>query len=203
MNKHTTITKKIAAFSLAAVSCASLMLAPMNGIAAPLQNFCITASASSDNYKKDTVVLDNNRSVTLSAGKQRHWFSQNGKYQLTLTAYGNLVLKETNSGNTIWSTGLGNDYSSNRSFKLVMQTDGNLVLYDKNSKAKWDSRTLIKGGGIPIHCVSPMTASSMSITMKADTASGAPEARSNALQKAILCSDRASALPRKTAFTVQ
>ena len=147
MNKHTTITTKIAAFSLAAVSCASLMLAPMNGIAAPLQNFCITASASSDNYKKDTVVLDNNRSVTLSAGKQRHWFSQNGKYQLTLTAYGNLVLKETNSGNTIWSTGLGNDYSSNRSFKLVMQTDGNLVLYDKNSKAKWDSRTLIKGGG--------------------------------------------------------
>lgn len=150
MKKVTSIAKRVAVLSFAVISCASLMLAPVNRITAPLQNYHITASASSNQVNQDTLVLSTGQSTYSSSGKSQTWYSKNRRYQLTLTQNGNLILKNTGNNQTVWSTGTGNN--SANTFRLVMQGDGNLVLYSqpRNSKtatATWNSQTVTKGNG--------------------------------------------------------
>ena len=158
MKKHSAILKKIARFSFAAASCASLMLAPVNGITTSLQNNCITASASSSNFNQDTLVLSSGKSVYVSNGNEKIWYSKNKKYQLKLTKSGELIISESNSTQALssnkqalWSSNssIGKN-SASASLRFVLQGDGNLVLYkigsNNTSTAIWNSQTVTKVG---------------------------------------------------------
>lgn len=150
IDNFTSITKKLTAISLAALSGAMILTAPMTSTT--FDNYCITAEASSDKYTSDTLVLSSGQAAYASAyGKS--WLSKNGKYKLVLQRNGDLVINNVSTGKTIWKTnsGMANNYTS-YSFRLNMQGDGNLVIYrqDLNSKktnATWNSKTVIGGTG--------------------------------------------------------
>lgn len=150
MKKHTSISKRIASFSFAAVSCASLMLAPVSGITTPLQNFCITASAGSNTVNQDTLVLSTGQSAYSSSGSNKTWYSKNRRFQLVLMPNGNLILKDVSGNRTVWSSNTSGN--STNTYRFVMQGDGNLVLYSQtrnssNVTAIWNSQTVTKGNG--------------------------------------------------------
>ena|GEM_PF-5958626 len=152
MKRHTPISRQIAAFSLAAVSCAAMMLAPMDGTAAPFPQYAITASASSNNRSQDTVILKTGKQASVSTGASKTWDSKNKKYRLTLNGNGTLVLTEKSSGRKLWTSGNGVGSSPKRTFSLKMQADGNLVLYGKpvnstKQTAIWNSQTVTAGSG--------------------------------------------------------
>jgi len=65
--------------------------------------------------------------------------SCDGRFNLVMQTDGNLVLYETQNGNSIalWSSGTWQTTGS----VAAMQTDGNFVVYDSNSRALWSSNT--------------------------------------------------------------
>lgn len=153
MKHHTSITKKIAAFSLAAVSSATLLTAPMTANTALFRNFSITASASSDKFSDDTLVLSNGKYAYASASGTQTWYSKNKRFRLVFQTDGDLVLYDQSKSNrVVWNsgTGIGNSYST-RSFQLKMQSDGNLVIYcqprySRSLQALWQAHTVTGGG---------------------------------------------------------
>ena len=153
MKKHTSISKTITALSLSAVSCASLMLAPMTANTALLQNYCITASASSDKFTEDTLILANGQMAGSSGYGSEAWYSKNKRFKLVFTMDGDLVLyDQSNSNRVVWhsDTGIGNSYST-RSFRMTMQTDGNFVIayqnrYSRTATPMWQAHTVADGG---------------------------------------------------------
>lgn len=153
MKHHTSIAKKIAAFSLAAVSSATLLTAPMATNTALFRNFCITASASSDKFNEDTVVLANGEFGYASGSNVQSWFSKNKRFKLIFQTDGNLVLyDQSNSNRVVWKsgTGIGNSYNT-RSFQMKMQADGNFVVYSqaryaRSLQALWQAHTVASGG---------------------------------------------------------
>ena len=153
MKRHTSITKKIAAFSLAACSSATLLLAPMTANTTLWQNFCITASASSDKFSEDTLILANGKNASASGYGSQSWYSPNKRFMLIFQSDGNLVLyDQQNNNRAVWNsgTGIGNSKCT-RSFRMSMQSDGNLVIYSQeryNPKATplWQAHTVANGG---------------------------------------------------------
>ena len=123
-----TIKRSVAAI-LAAASCFSLAVMPQS--AEIFQECTITASARSDKYTEDTLVLAANASAYSSGSGDQTWYSPNRRYALTLTILGNLSLYDTAASRVIWqsNTGVATNYSTH-SFRLTMQNDGKLVLFD-------------------------------------------------------------------------
>ncbi len=155
MKKHnsTSITKKLTAISLAALSGAMVLSAPMTSTTTPFDNYCITAEASSDKYTSDTLVLSTGQTAFASSYSSTSWLSKNGKYKLILQSDGDLVIKNVSTGGTIWrtNTSIGNN-NATHSFSLSMQGDGNLVVYShprysRTGTPRWNSKTVIGGTG--------------------------------------------------------
>lgn len=70
--------------------------------------------------------------------------STNGDYRLYLQGDGNLVLRDTDSGSSVWSSstvGTG-------AVRLTMQSDGNLVMRDSEGDAIWSTRTSGSGANL-------------------------------------------------------
>jgi len=63
--------------------------------------------------------------------------SANGDYRFYLQGDGNLVLRDWNTRDSLWSSGTSRDGGS----RLVVQSDGNLVLYTESGNPVWSSDT--------------------------------------------------------------
>lgn len=76
-------------------------------------------------------------------GQQQHLqsnsylVSENGDYRFYLQTDGNLVLRDWNTRNSLWSSGTHGDDG----VQLVLQDDGNLVLYTASQDAVWATNT--------------------------------------------------------------
>ena len=121
--------------------------APMNRNSALFDAFSITASARSDKYTEDTLVLAANASAYSSGSSAQTWYSPNRRYTLTLTILGNLRLYDTAASRVVWqsNTGVATNYSTH-TFRLTMQNDGKLVLSDTprlspKSYEIWDTKS--------------------------------------------------------------
>ena len=63
--------------------------------------------------------------------------SENGRYRLYLQGDGNIVLRDQETGASLWSSGTHGQNGT----RLVMQNDGNFVLYTSSGNAVWASDT--------------------------------------------------------------
>lgn len=137
--------KRSAAVILAAVSCFSLAAMPQT--AGMLRDVTLTASASSDKFSADTVVLTTGASAFASAGTNATWYSPNRRYQLTLSSLGNLSIYDTVEHRTTWQTNTGIAYNySTDSFSITLKNDGTFALYQTHRYARtgveiWNAQT--------------------------------------------------------------
>jgi hypothetical protein len=67
--------------------------------------------------------------------------SPNGDFKVGLRSDGELVLKESSSGATLWSAGIINRHGSGRAYRCFLQSDGNIIIRDGNLAALWNSQT--------------------------------------------------------------
>ncbi len=141
--------KRFVALILSAVSC--LSLATMPQLSASFRDYSITASASSDKFNSDTIVLTTGSTLAYNTTK----YSQNKRFRLNLDNCGNLSIYDTIENRITWQTNTGIDHNyATHSFFLKMQEDGNLVIYQTQRHAKtptaiWNTKTVtgVKSNG--------------------------------------------------------
>ena len=102
----TTFKKRLAAFTLAAVSSVLCLTAPAADTHTFFEGYSITASASSNNYNDDTLVLSAAQDAVVSVKGTKTWYSKDKRFKLVMQADGNLVIYDTAKSNSVvWGSG--------------------------------------------------------------------------------------------------
>lgn len=100
-----------------------------------------TEASGGDDNAGGSAGSGQNTLTNKSLARNEYLESNNGDYRLYLQGDGNLVLRDWQTRDAIWST---RTHSTSAS-RLTLQSDGNLVLYTNSGQAVWASRTVGSG----------------------------------------------------------
>ena len=92
----------------------------------------------------DTPTSTNSLQPNESLNSNQYLASSNGQYRFYLQSDGNLVLRDWNTRESLWSSGTHGQGGT----ELILQSDGNLVLYTASGTPVWSSNTQGSGGSL-------------------------------------------------------